>query len=293
MNKQFRISNLVLSIYILLSFCAQKTSQLKEPIRYTLNYCDAEREYFVWLPQDYEQDKIYWPLVVVHGGGGDGLTFWLTEPLRRTADELGLNAIIISPTFDKSDPVAQRYPAGNEGRFLKKVLEHIRKDYQLKPKMLLTGYSRGAQFAHRYALWNPEQVKACAPLAAGAWTTPDGRLFDYSVGEVKEPEQILKSKHASEKALQRLQDPRVAEFGTRQAAKGAQKIPFMVMCGSLDIRFGITQEFVASLRREGYQVETEWPRTHHGGRAEDEYKAEFEKYSRSVAGFFGRVTDAN
>ena len=87
-----------------------------------------------------------------------------------------------------------------------------------------------------------------------------------------------------------LKDPRVAEFGKREPAPGTKRIPFLVMCGSLDKRFKITKEFAKSLRRKGYSVQTEWPRTPHGGRDEDEYRVEFEKYPQRIVEFFARAT---
>ena len=171
----------------------QTQSQSEEPIRFSFDYKGIEREYFVWLPKNFDVNQIYWGLVVVHGGGGNGQTFWLTKYMRRVSDKMGLQAIIISPSFLKSDPNAQRFPILGEGEFLKHILDEIHSHYPLHPKILLTGYSRGAQFTHRFALWNPAIVQACAPLSAGSWTTPDGRFLMFSFGEVKNSESFLAS----------------------------------------------------------------------------------------------------
>ena len=159
---------------------AQKRPQAstEEPIRKSFTFMDVERECFIWLPKNFDRSKTYWPLIVVHGGGqiNNGLNFWMTRPIRRIANKLGLQAIVISPSFNLKDPVAQQYPAGADGQFLKVLLNQLRKTYFLHPRILLTGYSRGAQFSHRFALRKPDLVAACAPFASGAWTTPDGRL---------------------------------------------------------------------------------------------------------------------
>ena len=252
---------------------------------------DIEREYFIWLPKNFDQSKTYWPLVVVHGGGeiNNGLTFWMIRPIRRIADQLGLKAIVISPTFNKDDPVAQQYPAEVEGQFLEALLNQLHKTYFLHPRILLTGYSRGAQFSHRYALWNPDLVEACAPFASGAWTTPDGRLLSYYFKEIKNPKQFLSAQPTKESVPQALRDPRIALFAGRGATQGAKRIPFLIMCGSLDKRFDIAKKFVKSLRQAGYKVETGWPRTPHGGRKKNECRAEFDKYPRGAVEFFLRV----
>ena len=63
------------------------------------------------------------------------------------------------------------------------------------------------------------------------------------------------------------------------------------MCGTLDPRFDMAQEFARSLENDGYRVETEWPRTAHG-RTDDASRTEFEKYSQGAVQFFLRATEA-
>jgi pimeloyl-ACP methyl ester carboxylesterase len=173
------------------------------------------------------------------------------------------------------------------------MLEEIHGMYQLQSKILLTGYSRGAQFTHRFALWNPTLVKACAPLSAGSWTTPDGRFLMFSLGEVEDPESYLASPHNSEglaSSQKSLFDSRVAKVAAQPASYGAKDVPFLVMCGTVDERFDIAKKFARSLKRLGYVANSEWPKTPHGGRTKDEYRTEFEKYSRVTVAFFYRIT---
>jgi predicted esterase len=273
---------------------AQNLSQSIEPIRYVFEHRNIEREYFIWLPKDFDVDHTHWALVAVHGGGSNGRTFWLAGDLRRAADESGLKVIVISPSFLKEDPNLQRFPVLGEGAFLKHMIEDVNNRYQLHPKILLTGYSRGAQFTHRFALWNPAFIQACAPLSAGSWTTPEGRFLMYTLGEVEDPESYLASPENGQglRASQKnLFDPRVAKVAGQPASSGAKEIPFLIMCGTLDERLEITKEFARSLKKHGYTVRTGWPRTTHGGRNKDAYRAEFEKYSRITVEFFLRVTE--
>jgi poly(3-hydroxybutyrate) depolymerase len=273
----------------------QNLRQSEEPIRNVFYYRGNEREYFVWLPQDFDVDHTYWALVAAHGGGSNGRNFWLTRDLRTASDKNGLKAIVISPSFLKEDPNSQRFPVLGEGAFLERMIEDVSAKYRLHPKILLTGYSRGAQFTHRFALWNPDYVQACAPLSAGSWTTPQGRFLMYSLGEVKDPKSYLAVPKNGENlpaALKSLFDPRVATVAGQPASSGAKRIPFLVMCGTMDERFEMAQEFAHSLKRLGYTVKTVWPKTMHGGRKKDEYRVEFEKYSQVTVEFFLRVTES-
>ena len=136
-------------------------------------------------------------------------------------------------------------------------------------------------------------MEAVAPFAAGTWTTPDGRLLIENIGEVDTPGAFLSNASNVSLAPKRLQgmfSPRVAQVAGTPAAPGTEKVPFLVMCGSLDTRFPIAQLFAKSLETAGYNIQTEWPRTPHGSRSVEEFKAEFKKYSERAIAFFMRVT---
>lgn len=261
-------------------------------LRRTLKFREEEREYFVRLPDDFDPDKLYWPLVVVHGGRGSGRTFFMAEALRREADELGLDAIVVAPTFPSlGDHRGPAFPSLGEGEFLELILEELRSVYRMRPKMLLTGYSRGGQFSHRFAFQMPQQVEAVAPFASGTWTTPDGRLLIESFGEVTDPSSFLADGTNARAIPERLGDmfePRFARVAGLKAKAGAKDIPFLVMCGALDPRLSIAKEFSHSLEAEGYMVQTEWPHTPHVGWDKD--PDEFAKYSRRAVEFFVKHT---
>ena len=261
------------------------------PIRMTLNFGGKSREYFVRLPLDYDPLKSYWPLVSVHGGNGNGKTHFLAKATRQEANHQGLEAIVISPSFSNEDFQASRFPDLGEGAFLEAVLKDVRAKYPLKSKILITGYSRGGQFSHRFALRNPDQVLAAAPCASGTWTTPEGQLLVEAVGEVKDPKSYLVETKDLSQVPERLHgmfNQRVASVAGLAATKGSKRVPFLVMCGSLDPRWDIARSFADSLKRGGYQVETSWPRTPHGGRSSYEFQWESEKYAREVIRFFVR-----
>ena len=264
----------------------------EDPIRMTLEFNGGKREYFVRLPMDFDPKKTYWPLVSVHGGNGNGKTHFLAKGVRQEANRQGLDAVVISPSFSNEDFQASRFPDLGEGAFLEAVLKDVRAKYRLEEKILITGYSRGGQFSHRFALRNPDQVAAAAPCASGTWTTPVGHLLIEAIGEVEDPENYLvKTKDLSEvpERLHGMFNARVASAAGLKAARGSKSVPFLVMCGSLDTRWDIARSFAVNLRQLGYEVETSWPRTPHGSRSRQEFEWEFEKYSQDVVRFFKRV----
>jgi pimeloyl-ACP methyl ester carboxylesterase len=276
----------------LFSLSAMGAEEGDEPLRSKLIFEGTERIYYVRLPYDFDPEKIYWPLVTVHGGNGNGRNHSLGKGTRWAADEQGLDAIVISPNFSNDDFQASRFPALGEGPFLERVLEDIRLRYKLHPKILLTGYSRGGQFTHRFAFTYPEMVAAVAPLAAGTWTTPDGALLIEQYGRVAEPEAFLSDSENASLAPARLSNiftPRVASAAGIPALPASKGVPFLVMCGTLDTRVDIARLFAASLKEKGYHVETAWPRTPHGGRNKEEFKAEFQKYPQGAVAFFKRI----
>jgi len=265
------------------------------PLRRTITFVGSQREYFLGLPPNFDPTKSYWALVVVHGGGQHGRIPFPNTGMARFAAEFGLDAITISPSFSNDDNNASRFPSLGEGEFLDEVLMQLRKEYALRPKILLTGYSRGGQFAHRYALTHPERVAAVAPLASGTWTTPDGRFLVEGIGEVRNARAFLADSTNGSKVSDNLRDlfqPRVAAVAETRAAARAREVPYLIMCGTLDPRLPIAEEFVRSLQSLGYRVSAEWPRTPHGcddGACWQQHRSEFEKYLRRTVEFFRDV----
>ena len=265
------------------------------PLRRTITFGGSQREYFLGLPPNFDRTKSYWALVVVHGAGQHGRIPFPNTGMARFAAEFGLDAITVSPSFTNGDYNASRFPSLGEGEFLEKVLMQLRKEYALRPKILLTGYSRGGQFAHRYALAHPEQVAAAAPLASGTWTTPDGRFLVEGIGEVRHARAFLADSTNASRVPDNLRDlfqPRVVAVAETRAAARAREVPYLIMCGTLDPRLPIAEEFVRSLQSLGYRVSAEWPRTPHG--CDDvacwqQHRSEFEKYLRHTIEFFRDV----
>lgn len=282
-------SNLIMVILaLLLGSCQVMNSQ--ELLRETLELNDEEREYYVYKSPNFNSEKTGWLIVVVHGGNGNGKHFFLANNVRQTIDKSKLNALVISPSFSNIDFLASRFPILGEGEFLKQVIRELKGQYKLNKKILLVGYSRGGQFSHRFALQNPNLVKACASFSSGSWTTPKGELLIESLDVIDNPKEFLSTESNKDLVPKRLRNffqPRVAEIAGLKASEKARKIPFLVMCGRLDPTFEIAQQFALSLENEGYRLKVQWPNNPHNGR--DKYPIEFKKYGQSAVRFFEEV----
>lgn len=259
------------------------------PIKQICQNGEQTCEYYVRLPQNYHPQQTYWGLVTAHGGGGNGKDHWLGKDMRRAADLGELPVIVISPSFPLETPNAQQFPILGGTSYLKAILQDVKQRYSLHPKILLSGSSRGGQFAHRFALGNPELVAACVPIAAGTWTTPEGRFLLYSYGEVKSPETFLTSSPDQLNLNPKqhiLFTPEVAKVAGMKAAAGVKEVPFLVICGTRDPRLKMAKRFATLLKEQGFKVETLWTNTKHGGGGGLEDRSEYFKYSQTAIQFF-------
>jgi len=258
-----------------------------EPLRQTITVNGAEREYFIRLPKGFEATRTYPFVVAAHGAGGNGRTFFLASGIHRYADEQAFSVIVVSPTFSAEDGVAQQFPSLGEAAFLDAIVAEVAKRYRVPNKFLLAGYSRGGQFAHRYCQDSPSRVIACAPMAAGTWTTPDGRVIAQGVGELKN---LDAARARTEDLVRDMTTPRVAPAAWKKAAPGASAIPYLVMTGTLDPRYSAGQLFAETLKKQGFTVETAWPVTNHTPDAAT--RPEYEKYAQEATRFFKQVLAA-
>jgi poly(3-hydroxybutyrate) depolymerase len=255
-----------------------------EPVRRTITVNGAEREYFIRMPKAADPSGESWLVMAAHGAGGNGRTFFLASGMRRYADEQSFNAVIVSPTYSATDGAAQQFPSLGEGAFFDAVVADVKTQHRIRPKLLVTGYSRGGQFSHRYCQDHPDRVLACAPFAAGSWTTPDGRVIVQGVGELATADA---AKARTEPLATDLAAPRIAPVAWKRAAAGAKGVPFLVMTGTLDPAYQAGRLFAENLRHNGFSVETVWPVTNHTSTPET--RAEFERYAVEAVRFFGNA----
>jgi pimeloyl-ACP methyl ester carboxylesterase len=109
--------------------------------------------------------------------------------------------LLVAPTIAYGDWKNPESVASEEIETTQRLLATIdqlsaQTGLSLKPLVHVYGFSRGAQLAHRFALFFPERVDDVVPLSAGTYTLPfrskdvdgDGRLdslpLPYGVGDL-------------------------------------------------------------------------------------------------------------
>jgi poly(3-hydroxybutyrate) depolymerase len=147
---------------------------------------------FIHVPPDLPRGEPLQALVALHGMGGNGEQF--ASGLIADADRN--HWLLIAPTINYGDWTDPDEIAGEDPRLIKWLADYIDhlSEYSglaVKPRVLLIGHSRGAQLAHRFALFEPERVLAVAALAAGTYTLPVERSaggttlrFPFGLGDL-------------------------------------------------------------------------------------------------------------
>jgi pimeloyl-ACP methyl ester carboxylesterase len=94
------------------------------------------------------------------------------------ADHYGWSLIASTMVYrDFFDPRQLRQDAQEDLPRVHGMLESVRAGVtglQVAPRLLVYGFSRGAQMAHRFSMIYPREV-AVAVLSAGSYTSPDAR----------------------------------------------------------------------------------------------------------------------
>ncbi len=133
----------------------------------------GEYNLFIHTPPDAPRRE---PLVVVlalHGMGGHGDAF--ASGLLAEADRSGW--LVVAPTLPYGDYMNPATLAEDDillSQMLVATLDALpsRLGLKLQPSVMVYGFSRGAQLAHRFALFFPERVKAVVAISAGTYTLP-------------------------------------------------------------------------------------------------------------------------
>lgn len=134
---------------------------------------DPALHYRLYVPRHVRPNRPV--LVAVHGISLNAdEQVWAFASL---ADRHGL--VLVAPSFD-AERFADYQRLGRVGRgpradlALAHALDELRSTLAIRSRrMLLFGYSGGGQFAHRYTMAHPKQVRAAVVAAAGWYTFPD------------------------------------------------------------------------------------------------------------------------
>lgn len=118
-------------------------------------------------------------LVLVPGYNGDGAGM-LDARWKEFAEKNGL--VLLAPTFhaeanENNQGKGYYYPEQGSGEAMENALREVaRRTGVTTDKVLMFGFSAGAHFAHRFALWHPRRVEAFVAYSAGWWSEPTARL---------------------------------------------------------------------------------------------------------------------
>ena len=125
------------------------------------------RDYWVYTPKRVEASRTYWLLVGVHGMGGTGQGAGGFANLATKRDD----CIVLGPTFPSD---GYQFLQKDSDRQLLGLIATLSQRHRLHPKVFVTGFSGGAQFAHRFAHAHPDKVVGYAAHSAGSWSTGEG-----------------------------------------------------------------------------------------------------------------------
>ena len=132
---------------------------------------NPEVPFYVRVPKSYQPNgmsgqKLYRVFFTCPTINDDGWRSMNLDPgLLALADERGW--FVVSVTFHVERPeirdrtLCYYYPQEFSGQAVLDALDHIRQEYPIATVgLLLHGFSGGAQFVHRFAIWAPERVAA-------------------------------------------------------------------------------------------------------------------------------------
>lgn len=118
-------------------------------------------------------------LVLVPGYNGKGEQM-LDARWKAFATKNGL--VLLAPSFhadgkENNDGKGYYYPEQGSGEVMEKALKEVEKRTGAETdQVLFFGFSAGAHFTHRFALWRPQRVKAFVAYSAGWWSEPTARV---------------------------------------------------------------------------------------------------------------------
>lgn len=122
-------------------------------------------EYYLYVPKAYSADR-EWPLFVgIHGAGGNGLQCW--HMWQTYADREGF--ILLCPTIP-GDQNGFRMDVGENTVW--SAVGEVKKEYRVKNRMFMAGFSAGAFFVQGFTYHYPSYVGALSILSSGMYLDP-------------------------------------------------------------------------------------------------------------------------
>lgn len=128
----------------------------------------------VYIPASLKPQQAAQVIIAIHGMHGQGGA--ICNGLISFAEKNGV--VLLAPTFNYNENYQNPQTVSTEDGVLTKKLNQMVSELgtlenrELKKRLLLYGFSRGAQLAHRYALLYPDRTLGVAALSAGSYTLP-------------------------------------------------------------------------------------------------------------------------
>jgi predicted esterase len=122
-------------------------------------------EYYLYVPKDYTDDKD-WPLFIgIHGSGGNGLECW--NLWQSYAEKEGF--ILLCPSIP-GDAYGYNLTVGEQ--VVWSAIGEVKKEYRIRQRMFLTGFSAGAFFIQGFNYHYPSYVSGLSILSPGLYFNP-------------------------------------------------------------------------------------------------------------------------
>ena len=140
----------------------------------SMMYDNENREYLIYIPQDYNNNNSPMPILFAfHGFGGNNQYFISTADFRSLADQF--NFIAVYPqglvcgggtTWNTNPPGGDNKCSQDDIGFFSALLSEISGNYNIdSSKVFLTGYSNGADFSYSMACYQSSLITAIAPVS--------------------------------------------------------------------------------------------------------------------------------
>lgn len=154
-------------------------AQIEKFLVKTASLLNPEIPYYVRVPANYSpttRARVLFRCPVYNGIGVRCVSGY--GAFQRLADERGW--FMVSPTFKQEKEITKDrtksyyYPETFSGRATLEALDLIAKKYPIATdNLLMQGMSGGAQFVHRFSIWAPERVTACAVNSSSWFDVPN------------------------------------------------------------------------------------------------------------------------
>lgn len=126
---------------------------------FQVNYNGAEREYFVFLPQNYIEQSNLPLMLTLHGSGSNGISMLGFSPMCSVADTAGFIAV-----YPSAIGGIWNHPV--DVGFISALIDTMGQNYNVDlSRVYACGFSRGGYLSHELGCQLSDKIAAIAPVA--------------------------------------------------------------------------------------------------------------------------------